>query len=202
DGYPVAVVEPPSGDLSATLAAIAGIVAAPTAPRPHVVVGSDTGALAAVVAALEDPEVDALVLAGLPAGAAQAGRALSWEHELEARTTCPVHRNRLSGDLLTRGALADPVPVDWAGRARLDELATPVLALHGEQDEISPLAVAQETYELAPALELHGVADGRHDVLNDKSHRSVAATVVLFLERLRAGAPSTPIVARLAGGPS
>ena len=32
------------------------------------------------------------------------------------------------------------------------------------------------------------VADGRHDILNDASHRSVAASVVLFLERLRVGA--------------
>ena len=32
------------------------------------------------------------------------------------------------------------------------------------------------------------VAGGRHDVLNDVDHRSVAATVVLFLESLRRGA--------------
>ena len=32
------------------------------------------------------------------------------------------------------------------------------------------------------------IAGGRHDILNDVTHRSVAATIVLFLERLRHGA--------------
>jgi hypothetical protein len=34
---------------------------------------------------------------------------------------------------------------------------------------------------------------GRHDVLNDALHRTAAATVVLFLERLRLSADLPPI---------
>ena len=35
--------------------------------------------------------------------------------------------------------------------------------------------------------ELVSIAGARHDVLNDLSHRTVAATIVLWLERLRLG---------------
>jgi hypothetical protein len=41
------------------------------------------------------------------------------------------------------------------------------------------------------------IAGGRHDVLNDVTHRTVAATIVLFLERLRLGA-KMPEIARVA----
>jgi hypothetical protein len=41
------------------------------------------------------------------------------------------------------------------------------------------------------------IVGGRHDVLNDLSHRTVAATIVLFLERLRLGA-DLPVIAKVA----
>ena len=47
------------------------------------------------------------------------------------------------------------------------------------------LSEARRRYAQLGAEELTVVVDGRHDILNDASHRSVAATVVLFLERLR-----------------
>jgi hypothetical protein len=37
------------------------------------------------------------------------------------------------------------------------------------------------------------VVPGRHDVLNDQTHRTVAAAVVLFLERIRQEAAPHPI---------
>jgi alpha-beta hydrolase superfamily lysophospholipase len=75
------------------------------APAPVVLVGSDTGALFAAAIAAEDrlPAVAGLILAGLPSvetaaspdtdSAAPADR---WESELDARTTCPTHRGRIS----------------------------------------------------------------------------------------------------------
>ena len=42
--------------------------------------------------------------------------------------------------------------------------------------------------------ELVSIADGRHDAFNDITHRTAAATIVLFLERLRAGA-ALPLIA-------
>ncbi len=38
-----------------------------------------------------------------------------------------------------------------------------------------------------PRAELVSITGAPHDVLNDQTHRTAAATVVLFLERLRAG---------------
>ena len=72
----------------------------------------------------------------------------------------------------------------------------PVLGLHGAADPVSPLAAVRERYAAAPHAELVSIAGGRHDAFNDITHRTAAATVVLFLERLRNGADLTPIAVR------
>ena len=53
---------------------------------------------------------------------------------------------------------------------------------------------AAPTLTAVPAVEVVETVDGLHDAFNDQSHRSVAATIVLWLERLRAGDISRPIV--------
>jgi alpha-beta hydrolase superfamily lysophospholipase len=196
DGYPVRVLAEPTGDLNATRSQVADIFADADSVRPHVLIGSDVGALVAVPSAVADPDsVDGLVLAGLPVTTEQANQH-SWDSELDARTECPVHRQRLSDtELLRQGALDEPIQAAWISSARLEDVACPVLGLHGDLDEISPLVSAKEAYRQVAALELNAVVGGRHDALNDKSHRSVAATVILFLERLRSGTPLVPIVA-------
>jgi alpha-beta hydrolase superfamily lysophospholipase len=78
---------------------------------------------------------------------------------------------RIAGDGYRVHAVADPV-------------ADPAL---------SPLTDARDRYAQAPRAELVSIADGVHDVLNDVTHRTVAATIVLFLERLRLGAELAPI---------
>jgi hypothetical protein len=54
-------------------------------------------------------------------------------------------------------------------------------------DPISPLPLARARYAAAPRAGLVTIAGGRHDTLNDITHRTVAATIVMFLERLRLG---------------
>jgi hypothetical protein len=44
-----------------------------------------------------------------------------------------------------------------------------------------------------PLAELVSITAGRHDVLNDQAHRTVAATLVLVLERIRQDAGPDPI---------
>ncbi|HEY0813884.1 MAG TPA: lysophospholipase [Pseudonocardia sp.] len=202
DGYRVEAVSAPTVDEARTERQIRALLeSAPSAevgetgPQPRVLVGSDTGALfAAGLVADGMPGVAGLVLAGLPTAAA--GRVLSWEDELQARTACPTHQNRLSADpALYRGAFAARVPSGWFARARPDQLGVPVLGLHGAGDTISPLADARSWYSDVPKAELVGIAGGRHDALNDQTHRSAAATVVLFLEQLRLGA-DVPTLAR------
>lgn len=119
-----------------------------------------------------------------------------WEAELEARTACPTHRGVLSGDDgFVRGALARPVPSRWTVTAS----GIPTLVLHGSADPISPPEAAFAPFRGAPTAWLRTVAGGRHDILNDVSHRSVAATFILFLESLKLGRELPVIVADVQG---
>lgn len=189
DGYRVhAVTEPAQDEVTAT-GQIAALLAADS-PAPHVLAGSDTGALfAAGLAASGDlPEIAALVLAGLPAPLAAApapAATVSWDDELDTRTACPTHRARLTAGNLRRGALYEPVPAGWLTRAGLSRVSQPVLGLHGADDPVSPLSAARAQYAALPRAELVSITGGRHDALNDQTHRTAAAVVVLFLERLR-----------------
>jgi pimeloyl-ACP methyl ester carboxylesterase len=195
DGYRVRAVADPVQDAALTEAQVSGLLADDGSPAPRVLVGSDTGALFAVGLAVSGRAsgLSALVLAGLPTAEApeEAG---SWDEELEVRTACPTHRARLSAGDLRRGALYGPVPEGWARRADLGAVEQPVLGIHGAADPISPLATARARYAQAASAELVSIVDGRHDVLNDLTHRTVAATIVLFLERLRLG-PALPRIA-------
>jgi pimeloyl-ACP methyl ester carboxylesterase len=208
DAYRVHVVANPVEDADLSASQIKGQIQGQlSGPRPLVLAGSDTGALYAAGLAASGllPGVDALILAGLPAdgGPADAGPAdvgtgpaASWEDELEARTTCPTHRGRLAGGAVRRGALYDPVPKGWADSADLAEIAAPVLGLHGADDPVSPIAAARDRYAAAPNAELVSFTGTTHDALNNATHRTVAATVILFLERLRLGTDLAPIAVR------
>ena len=197
DGYRVHAVTDPTADPALTVSQVSGQLAGSGTPGPGVLAGSDTGALfaAGLAASGQVPGLDALVLAGLPT--AEAGdSAGSWVQELDVRTACPAHRARLSAPGLRRGALYEPVPDGWAEWANLGSVTQPVLGLHGADDPVSPLPAARARYAAAPAAELVSITGGRHDVLNDVTHRTVAATIVLFLERLRLGAELPRIAIR------
>jgi pimeloyl-ACP methyl ester carboxylesterase len=203
DAYRVRVVEVDLDDLDTARAAVEALLADETLPAPHVLVGSDTGATyAALLAGLDGADgldgVDAVVLAGLAlpeSGAVDGG----WDDELEARTGCPAHRRVISeDDAFARGALATPLPAAWDG-LRLAAPARPTLVLHGSADPITTSNDAFAPFRDVPGARLRLVVGGRHDVLNDLSHRSVAATVILFLESLKLGAELPPIVGNVQG---
>ncbi|MFF5231440.1 alpha/beta hydrolase [Dactylosporangium sp. NPDC000521] len=160
------------------------------AAGPVVLAGSDTGALHALAVAAAHPSLFAGVIA---AGVATGDAAdLGWDAELEARTACPTHQARLTGDTgFRRGALSLPVAANLLAPA---PVTVPVLVLHGEADTVSPVAAARRIAAGLPKAELATVRDGRHDVLNDATHRTVAAHVVQWLERLRADSGATPIL--------
>lgn len=128
-------------------------------------------------------------MAGPPAGTAGES---AWDAELAARTACPTHRKRLSEDQgFVRGRLTAPVPAHLLTAARPD---TPVLILHGGADPVTPPAHARELAAGLPRATLGVLREGLHDVLNDASHRTTAAAVVLWLERLRADPGLRPIL--------
>jgi alpha-beta hydrolase superfamily lysophospholipase len=177
DGYRVRVLETRLDDLDATREAV--VAQLDGATEPHVLVGSDSGAAVAALLA-EELQVDAAILAGL----ADAGDApTTWEGELEARTACPAHRKVLA-DAAAPGALSTTLP---APLRELPALTIPTLVVHGDADPVSALPRLSGAQTAV-------IAGGRHDILNDVTHRSVAATIVLFLERLRLGADLPEIV--------
>jgi alpha-beta hydrolase superfamily lysophospholipase len=199
DAYQVRVLGDATADPVAGPEAVSAhlktLLAQEKVPAPRVIVGSDTGTLLALrLVAGQAVVVDALVLVGLPdLGGTLEGTA---EDEVRARASCPTHQNLLRGsDQLDFGALrADRIPEQLREPVDLGAVTVPVLALHGVDDTINPLGKARVTYQNLPQCHLVGVEDGRHDVLNALNHRSVAATVVLFLERLRLGADLPSIV--------
>jgi Rrf2 family protein len=194
DGYTVVVADlgtggAPGGDPDAA-AALALDAAAVTAllsehgGTSRVLLGVDSGALLAWRLAVGgEVALDALVLAGLPLTPATTA-VPSRRAELAARTACPVHQALLTGDRSFRwGELGNGVSRPPAALADL-----PTLIVHGEVDRIAPVEPVRELAARHPAADLAVVADGVHDVLNDQFHRSVAARLVLFLERVGKGA--------------
>ncbi|MEE4543872.1 alpha/beta hydrolase [Streptomyces sp. V4-01] len=193
DAYVVHVLDvAPDQPVAQTAAQVART--AEGAAGPLVLAGSDTGALHALAVAAGQQQVDALLLAGTARtddASGSAGSPGDWAAELAARTACPAHRGRLDADpAFARGSLGEPVPAALAAAAgaAVPPAGLPVLVVHGAADEVSPPAAARRLAARLPAAHLATVAEGRHDALNDIAHRSVAATVVQWLERLRAGA--------------
>ncbi|MEV0222887.1 lysophospholipase [Streptomyces sp. NPDC050704] len=189
DAYRVRALGDPSADPS-VLDEAAKLLADESLPGPKVVIGSDTGSQYAVrLAAEQTAGIDALILAGLPTTPWTSG---SWEAEVEARTACPTHQGRLTNDPAFRRGALDGSPE--LPELRLDLVQVPVLALHGTDDTVSPLAGVLTAYAGHPGVRTVIFNGGRHDVLNDALHRTAAATVVLFLERLRLS-PELPAIA-------
>ncbi|KQC37666.1 serine aminopeptidase domain-containing protein [Frankia sp. ACN1ag] len=141
-------------------------------------------------------EAGAIGAEGAAAGGEDADGEGRWAAELAARTACPTHQARLSADPhLRRGGLDTPVPPAWLADGDLGRVDLPVLGLHGTADLVSPLGQVRARYAAAPRAELVTIDGGKHDALNDATHRTAAAAVVLFLERLRLGS-ELPAIAR------
>ncbi|MEU4154924.1 alpha/beta hydrolase [Actinoplanes sp. NPDC026670] len=201
DAYHVRIVTAPpvqAGGLATALESLTAAITAatPDAVRPLVLTGSDTGAalLAALLATLSATiRPDAVVLAGLP------GHDLrhegSWDDELDARSHCPVHRGVLTDDTaVTRGALASPVPADLLDAAYGSASDVPHLLLTGEADPLADRDALTRLAKSLPTARLATVRGAHHDVLNDVSHRSVAAEIITFLEAVRDGFPPRPFL--------
>ena len=132
-------------------------------------------------------------VAGLPGRGRQ--HTGDWAAELDARTQCSAHRAVLGNDPQTqRGALASVVPGELADLAFSDRSAARHLVLLGEDDPLADREEVARYVKALPAGQLAVVAGARHDVLNDLPHRSVAAAIVGFLERLRGSAAFEPVV--------
>lgn len=181
DGYTVAVFE---ADAEAAASWLAGVD-----DVPGVLVGSDTGA-AAVLRVLSQGETPAgAIIAGTPIDVDGAAQPTDAE-----RTACPLHLGVLgTAEARTAEVAVEQVPPG----ADLAAVAVPVLAFHGAADTVAPLADVAALLSSVPDLELIETVEGLHDALNDQSHRSVAAAIVLWLERLRSGDVHAPVLRTL-----
>ena len=194
DGYTVHAADSTPGDDLETLTPLVAETTA-NATEPVVLAGSDTGALQALALAAAPGRPPAgVIIAGLAAPGTTPQR--SWGDELEARTACPTHRQRLTEDTrFVRGALSGPVPAALlSAELPLDRIGLPVLLLHGDADPLTSPATARSIAARLPGAELVTIRGGRHDILNDIDHRSVAAHIVQWLERLRSGPGRAPVV--------
>lgn len=192
DGYAVHASDSTPGD---DLDVLARLVAETPATDPLVLAGSDTGALQALALAAGPGRAPAgVIIAGL--ADPDTPPPLSWDDELEARTACPTHRQRLTDDTrFVRGALSRSLPTALlSAELPLDRIDLPVLVLHGDTDPATAPAIARSVAAHLPGAELAIVRGGRHDVFNDINHRSVAAHIVQWLERLRSGPDRAPVV--------
>jgi alpha-beta hydrolase superfamily lysophospholipase len=168
--------------------------------RPFVVLGVDAGALLALRLAATTPDgIDGVITVGLPRllGPVPAGLP-----QLPLRTRSPEHWATLADPLVVDPAgLSRPIP-DSLTAPEASAVRVPVLGVHGEDDSVEPVAAALDYYTLLPEARVVVVDRGRHDSLNDASHRSVAASIVLFLEELRNGTPTVAEVPLTEGTPS
>jgi pimeloyl-ACP methyl ester carboxylesterase len=177
DGYTVGVFEE---DVDAATGWLAE-----STDGPRVLVGSDAGASAVLRELTQGAAVDAAIVAGL---VVDAEGSLPADEE---RTACPLHLGVLASDASgSPRRPAEPLPA----AADLAAIAVPVLAVHGGDDPVSPFVEAAAVLRALPDLELVETVAGLHDALNDQSHRSVAATIVLWLERLRGADVHAPVV--------
>ncbi|GAA2586987.1 alpha/beta fold hydrolase [Winogradskya consettensis] len=193
DGYKVRVLPDVTTDLPAGFAAAEKLLVDDALPGPRVVAGSDTGALFALaLAARGAPGLDGVITAGIPrAGVRPAIDLTGFDDEVEARTACPNHQGVLGRGGATPGAVfSAQIPTELIDP--VGSVTVPVLGLHGGDDKISPLDGVRGRYAGGSLLVIEG---GRHDILNDVTHRTVAAHVILFLERLRLGA-DLPVITK------
>jgi pimeloyl-ACP methyl ester carboxylesterase len=194
DAYRVHVVTAPSESAELAQDQLVDVLGAADAGTPRIVVGSDAGAAFAAHLAATSPvaAVSALILSGLPT-TARGAPAAEWGEELDLRTSCPTHRARISDSGVHRAALFTDLPSEWLDPSIPGRIQLPVLGLHGQDDVVSLLDSARRWYRRVPRAELVSITGGRHDALNDQTHRTVAATIELFLERLRRSADVAPI---------
>jgi pimeloyl-ACP methyl ester carboxylesterase len=170
-GAPIVFGYPGFGDVPAdpslhTLDDLYHALLAVLPPRFHLVAQS-MGNVLALRAALEHPErVASLVLCALSGGVdvPRLGGA-EWRDALRADQP---HMPRWFIDDRS----------DFT--ARLPSLRLPVLALNGEADPLSPVAVGEYLRDLIPSAALHVVAGGTHDMACEESDH-VAAVIGRFL---------------------
>lgn len=81
------------------------------------------------------------------------------------------------------GPLARELDRGWdTFGAGLPGLAVPTFAVHGSNDPIAPIGALRAYAEQIEPLSLLEIAGGGHDILNDVTHRELAAAIIAFID--------------------
>ena len=176
-----------SGALAAALTELASANG-----NPLVLQGHSFGAVATLFRLLGEPDTyRAGVVSGAPLVPVPA--------LVDANSTFEIAPSQLSADPFYLDAIEnDPlafVDADGGPLARelnrgwdafgelLPTLTVPTLAVHGSNDPLAPVGALRAYAEQIEPLSLVEIEGGGHDILNDVSHREVAATIVEFIHR-------------------
>jgi alpha-beta hydrolase superfamily lysophospholipase len=193
DAYPVRIITGAAADPLAAAEAIHAILDDPELPTPHFLVGSDAGGVLALDLAADEAPVAGVIVAGLPVapapvtadGTTASGAVQDPDAQIARRSTCPVHQSVLKQpENLDATALSVPLP-DALTLPEPESVKVPVLGVYGESDEVVDVNAGTEWLARVPDSAVVRTADGAHDALNDRSHRSVAARIVQFLEDIK-----------------
>lgn len=186
-----------AGGLDADVTELASLAAA-QAPVPVVLAGHSLGGIAAALNAARQPSRYAgLVLSGTTLSEPPRDNGVAFADTGDAGfdmaasdlSADPHYLAQLAGDplIFTGGAamarsLRGILPPIWAELAStLPGLDLPVLLVHGDLDQVSPLDLAQAWAARLPRGRLITIPGARHDVLNDTAHQVVAAVIAEFI---------------------
>ncbi|RJO75029.1 alpha/beta fold hydrolase [Nocardia panacis] len=169
---------------------------------PLLVIGHSLGSLLAVLLVAERGiPATALVLAG--SAVVPAPDAPNFLGELLASGVDPWELRRDPGELTRHEGYAQQLrddPLTWQGGLRRETLAAlvtvvprqaaaveklelPVLFVHGEQDDMAPVAGVRRALELLPQASAAIFPDDRHNILNELDREDVYRVVVEFCAR-------------------
>ncbi|MCX4096945.1 alpha/beta fold hydrolase [Nocardia sp. alder85J] len=186
-------------DLIADAATLVGLARAAHPELPLVVAGHSLGALVSTLLVAEHGvPATALVLAGsslIAAGDSWVLKVLSegtdpWElrRDPSEMVRNPVYARQLREDPLTwqgglrwetlgaLGAAAPRIP------AALERLTLPVLFVHGEDDDMAPVAGVRQAVAALPDARAAIFPEDRHNILNEIDRDEVYRTVVAFID--------------------
>lgn len=173
---------PSVAELAENAAILVAHVEAESPAMPIAVVGHSLGALAGAMLAISDPSKWAcLVMTGAPLWGLPAAAA--------GRTDLIMSRDDFYLDALSNDPLGfDTAPAEdnlWSAitlagskiRCSLPALGLPILLINGEHDAFAPADQAQEFATELRSGRAVTIANGYHDIPNDRAHAAVAREI-------------------------